>query len=262
MWGNRVIFGGKSIYNRETVSRQEHRISEYRKRYDPTIVLASVIRSGGICNSPHLTSKCGTRPFLGGTGRRAVAHTRPAFSKNAYGPVGIPLIRGDSGARRLTQPPAIVGKSLGGSNSSHQATPGQIRAASARPTEMRLGNWMPFHVRWKSSSPSSLPCYIWQMDSLIVWKRWVIPNSFLVLNPCLPVFSFHSLCVVCLFFWFSYFCTTREMPTQPGVRRNNGVRTTRRSTNQSNPAYGLFHCLIFGSEVGGPVVSQNLSIII
>ena len=28
MGGNRVIFSGKSIYNRETISRQEHRISE------------------------------------------------------------------------------------------------------------------------------------------------------------------------------------------------------------------------------------------
>ncbi len=38
--------------------------------------------------------------FLGGTGRRAVAHMRPAFPKNTYGPVGIPLIRGASGAGR------------------------------------------------------------------------------------------------------------------------------------------------------------------
>ena len=30
MRGNRDIFSGKSIYNREIVSRQEHRISEYR----------------------------------------------------------------------------------------------------------------------------------------------------------------------------------------------------------------------------------------
>ena len=32
MRGNRKIVSGKSIYNRETVSRQEHRISEYRIR--------------------------------------------------------------------------------------------------------------------------------------------------------------------------------------------------------------------------------------
>ena len=29
MKGNRDIFSGKSIYNRKTISRQEHRISEY-----------------------------------------------------------------------------------------------------------------------------------------------------------------------------------------------------------------------------------------
>ena len=33
--------------------------------------------------------------FYGESGRRVVAHTRPAFAKNAYGPVGIPLIRGE-----------------------------------------------------------------------------------------------------------------------------------------------------------------------
>ena len=43
--------------------------------------------------------------FFGGSGRRAVAHTRPAFPKNAYGPVSIPLIRGASGAGQWTQPP-------------------------------------------------------------------------------------------------------------------------------------------------------------
>ena len=41
------------------------------------------------------------KAFFGGSGCRAVAHTRPAFPKNAYGPVGIPLIRGASGAWRL-----------------------------------------------------------------------------------------------------------------------------------------------------------------
>ena len=30
MGGNRDIFSGKDIYNRETIIRQEHRISEYR----------------------------------------------------------------------------------------------------------------------------------------------------------------------------------------------------------------------------------------
>ena len=44
------------------------------------------------------------KAFFGGSERRAVAHTRPAFPQNAYGPVGIPLIKGASGAGRLTQP--------------------------------------------------------------------------------------------------------------------------------------------------------------
>ena len=30
MRGNRNLFSGKIIYNRETISRQEHSISEYR----------------------------------------------------------------------------------------------------------------------------------------------------------------------------------------------------------------------------------------
>ena len=42
--------------------------------------------------------------FFGGSGHRAVAYMRPTFPKNAYGPVGIPLIRGASGTGRLTQP--------------------------------------------------------------------------------------------------------------------------------------------------------------
>ena len=39
----------------------------------------------GICCTPHLTGKCGTRPFFGGSGRRAVAHTRPARSGGTHG---------------------------------------------------------------------------------------------------------------------------------------------------------------------------------
>ena len=68
----------------------------------------------GIWCTPHLTGMYGTRPFLGGTGRRAVAHTRPEFAKNALGPVGIPLVRGALGAGQWTQPPSKGGKSLGG----------------------------------------------------------------------------------------------------------------------------------------------------
>ena len=61
---------------------------------------AKKLRASGICCSPHRTGKYGTKPFYGGSGYRAVAHTHPAGSKYALGPVGIPLIRGASGAGR------------------------------------------------------------------------------------------------------------------------------------------------------------------
>ena len=50
--------------------------------------------------------------FLGGTGRRAVAHTRPEFVKNTLGPFGIPLVRGASGLRRraMNPTPQITGE--------------------------------------------------------------------------------------------------------------------------------------------------------
>ena len=47
----------------------------------------------GICCLPHQTGKYGTRPFYVVSGCRTVAHTHPAVSKNALGPVGIPLLR-------------------------------------------------------------------------------------------------------------------------------------------------------------------------
>ena len=61
----------------------------------------------------------------------------PGVPKNALGPVGIPLVRGASGAGQLTQPSSKGGKSLGGrppeaegKYTTHQATPGRIRASS------------------------------------------------------------------------------------------------------------------------------------
>ena len=63
--------------------------------------------------TPHLTDMCGTGPFFGGSGRRAVAHTNPGISKNTYGPGCIPLIRGATGTGRWTQTPE-GSKSLGG----------------------------------------------------------------------------------------------------------------------------------------------------
>ena len=75
--------------------------------------------------------------FFGGSGRRVGAHTRPAFPKNAYGLVGIPLIRGASCAGRST--PSRKGVKAWGKAppwgrrklSSHRDTLGQIRAAAS-----------------------------------------------------------------------------------------------------------------------------------
>ena len=49
-------------------------------------------KTQGICRPPHLTGKYGTRPFLGGTGRRAVAHTCPEFPKMPTAPSAFPLL--------------------------------------------------------------------------------------------------------------------------------------------------------------------------
>ena len=63
---------------------------------------------------PTLRASMAQGIFYGGSGRWAVAHTRPAFAKNAYGPVGIPLNRGASCTGQWTQLPSKGGKSLGG----------------------------------------------------------------------------------------------------------------------------------------------------
>ncbi len=75
-------------------------IELHRKGKKSRTVRITPILICGICCTPHLTGKCGIRPFLGGSGHRARAHMPPGFPKNAYGPVGIPLNRGASGAGR------------------------------------------------------------------------------------------------------------------------------------------------------------------
>ena len=76
--------------------------------------------------------------FYGGSGRRAVAHTRPTFPKNAYGPVGIPLIRGASGAGRRTQPPRREWKP-GGKAPWGRKTPPGTETHSARSAPRQHG---------------------------------------------------------------------------------------------------------------------------
>ena len=88
----------------------------------------------GICCSPHLTGKCGTRPFFRWVQVQDRSPHTPGIPKNAKGPVGIPLIRGASGAGQWTQPTPEGGKSLGDGPlrpkeiSKYQDTLGQIRA--------------------------------------------------------------------------------------------------------------------------------------
>ena len=89
-------------------------VSALNSRADGTSLL--VIASSFFLVSPFvLTAVFDARPtlracmaqglFLGGTGRRTVAHTRPEFAKNALGPVGIPLVRGASGAGEMNPTP-------------------------------------------------------------------------------------------------------------------------------------------------------------
>ena len=78
-------------------------------------------RASDICCSPHRTGKYGTRPFCGGSGCRAVAHAHPAGSKNALGPVGIPLFGAPQASGNKPNPPE-GGKSLGGRISSKFAS--------------------------------------------------------------------------------------------------------------------------------------------
>ena len=62
MRGNRDRVSRKSIFNRETISRQEHRISEYRKKIESNDAISSLQRSNTIpirnCSSPGISSYC------------------------------------------------------------------------------------------------------------------------------------------------------------------------------------------------------------
>ena len=60
---------------------------------------------------------------------------------------------------------------------------------------------------------------------------------FAILNSCFVFFSFHSLFVVFILF-FLFNC---EMPTQPGVRRNDRVHTNTQMAKPTNQPCGLFH---------------------
>ena len=96
--------------------------------------------------------------FLSGSGHRAGAHTRPAFSKNTYGPVGIPLSRGASGARQY--PPD-------GSKSRRDAPP------TKRPEEITSRQGTPATAR-SAPSPNAADQSVtyrleWQLETFCNW---------------------------------------------------------------------------------------------
>ena len=78
---------------------------------------------------------CGTGPFLGGSGRRAVAHTRPAFPKMPMAPSAFPLLGAPQAPGNEPNPPRKGVKAWGEGPlrlkeiSRHRDTLGQIRAA-------------------------------------------------------------------------------------------------------------------------------------
>ena len=106
------VGGRKADLPREVGSTPEGKVNATAQNAGFLLKRASP-RASGICCSPHRTGKYGTRPFYGGSGCRAVAHAHPAGSKNAFGPVGIPLFGAASGAGNKPNPPE-GGKSLGG----------------------------------------------------------------------------------------------------------------------------------------------------
>ena len=90
-------------YTRSDPCRSKHG----RPQCDPTTGEAQCYYSCcGICCTPNRTCKCGTRPFLR-SGRRAGAHTRPAWPKIPTAPSALPLL----GAPGKNPPPG-GGKSL------------------------------------------------------------------------------------------------------------------------------------------------------
>ena len=76
------------------------KIELHRKDKSRTVRITPIL----ICGIWWPAGMCGTRPFLWRVRVQGRSPHTPGISKNALGPVGIPLIRGASGAGRWTQP--------------------------------------------------------------------------------------------------------------------------------------------------------------
>ena len=100
------IFDNRLYYTRK--------IELHRKSKKSLSVRITPILICGICCSPHLTGKCGTRSFLGGSGRRAGAQTRPAFPKMPKAPSAFPLLGVPPAPGDKPNLTSEGGKSLGG----------------------------------------------------------------------------------------------------------------------------------------------------
>ena len=78
-WNNNNRFIVLKVQSR-TESRNGSRYGKWECWCFPYVVL--ILLGSGICHTPHQAYKCGTRPvFLDRSGRRTVAHTRPAVPK-------------------------------------------------------------------------------------------------------------------------------------------------------------------------------------
>ena len=175
---------GKIQLSRHT--QPDPRCSQHgRPKWDPTTESAKCC---GICSTPQRTWKCGTRTFFGGSGRRAVAHTRPAFPKNAYGPVGISLIRS---ARRSTPPKGVIawGKAPWGrrKNPAIETHPARSAPQPAWPAEVKSDNWISKMLLFSTSN----------LVFFIFIKSRHFTEAYLVLLHK----TSHTSCIL-FFFWF------------------------------------------------------------
>ena len=123
------------------------KIELHRKSKKSRTVHITPILISSICCSPHPTGKCGTRPFYGGSGCRAGAHTRPAFPKMPTAP---------SALRAMNPIPQREQKPGGKAPWSQRKSP-RTETPSARsvpqitrPAQVLPGNWRSTNRYWSA----------------------------------------------------------------------------------------------------------------
>ena len=127
----------------------------HRKGKKSRTVRITPILICGIWWPPHPTSMRGTGPFFWRVRAQGRRPHEPDISKNACGPVGIPLLKGTSGAGWSTQPHK-GGKSLGKAPlspkeiSRYRDTLGQICAADNPAGRSATRNWRGADRDWSA----------------------------------------------------------------------------------------------------------------